>query len=182
MLTGFDCWRKKKHGCVKIIAVQPLVLRVDLYTTPLWKQLNGSDILSSGGQMNSLEKMLHTNGIGINTIESQDSAWLKSTGSLIATPITVAIRNKKTIPSFSMKQKWSTKQAFSLKTIVPIISTPRRLRGIISDTNTTLTESYGHTKINDRINCSRWSKECRAFQLVKLSEDPRSIEGWSLSV
>ena len=89
---------------------------------------------------------------------------------------------QKTIPSFPMKQKWSTKQAFSLKTIVPIISTPRRLRGIISDTKTTLTESYGHTKINDRINCSRWSKECRAFQLVKLSEDPKSIEGWSLSV
>ena len=39
--------------------------------------------------MDSLEKILHTNGIGITTIKSQDLAWLKSTGSLIATPITV---------------------------------------------------------------------------------------------
>ena len=44
----------------RLSPVQPLVLRVELYTAPQWKQLKGSDILSSGGKMNSLEQMPHT--------------------------------------------------------------------------------------------------------------------------
>ena len=37
----------------RLSPVQPSVLRVELYTAPQGKQLKGSDILSSGGKMNS---------------------------------------------------------------------------------------------------------------------------------